>query len=205
MLNLNIKYSIEDEVLRVSNTCDRMEWYKNKGYRVEMPKELSLVGNFCKDLEYIKKIVSKEFEQDIYKKEEKYILDNISTINLVLEEFFFATSIEPHSNYEILLTRYGVGGSYWPPNKIIINLKFRNGSKLLNSIIHEIIHLSIEDLIQKYKVDQWEKERLVDLIFDKVAPEINIMQKLSIDIKNIDNIFNQYYPNIEKIISEIKK
>ena len=71
------------------------------------------------------------------------------------------------------------------------------------TIIHEIIHLSIQELIEKYEVEHWEKERIVDLIVFKIVPEIAKMQNISIDTKPIDEGFEKYYPDIEKVVKNL--
>lgn len=203
MINLKVNYSIESEVLRVQDAINRIDWFKENGYKVRLPESLSLDHPDIKDLEYIKKTITDEYNEENYKKEEEYILDNLSKISTNLEKFFTAVSIKPQDSYEINLTRYGVGGSYYLPNRLLTNIQVRSEIKLVKTIIHEIIHLSIEEWIQKYNIDQWVKERIVDLILEKIAPEINIIQKMPIDTKHIDNVFEKHYPNIEEIIKSV--
>ena len=59
--------------------------------------------------------------------------------------------------------------------------------------------------VEKYNINHWTKERLVDLLFDKFAPKINKIQTISIDTNLIDESFEKNYPNVEKIISEIRE
>ena len=56
-----------------------------------------------------------------------------------------------------------MGGSYKLPNLVIYNINNKKGFK---TIVHEIIHLLIENQIQEFKIQHWEKERIVDLILN---------------------------------------
>ena len=88
------------------------------------------------------------------------------------------------------------------PNKIILNFNKKTPDSLIRIIVHEIIHLSIQSLIEKFKIDHWTKERIVDLIILKVMPELAKMQNLSQNTKRIDKLFNSFFPDVEKIIRE---
>ena len=120
-----------------------------------------------------------------------------------LEKYFLETNAKPENVYEIKLTKYGVGGSYNLPNTIIVNFQGKFGIGVSKTIIHEIVHLSIQELIEKYKVGHWEKERVVDLILLKIVPEIAKMQNISIDTKLVDEAFERYYPNLEEVIKNL--
>ncbi|MFH1054649.1 MAG: hypothetical protein V1744_00995 [Candidatus Altiarchaeota archaeon] len=69
---------------------------------------------------------------------------------------------------EIVLTDYGVGGSYnLKTRQILDNLYNSNGElktpkELKNTIVHETMHLQLEKFIQDYKIPQWQKEYVVD-------------------------------------------
>ena len=204
MIKLDIKYSVEYEVSRIKDAIDRIKHFREKGYKLRFPESFSTENENFKQEEYIKKTVLGEYNETNYIEPENFIKDNLKKINTILEKFFTETNIEPKKDYSIYLTRYGVGGSYNFPNKIIINIQACKGEKLVRSIVHEIIHLSIEDLIQKYNVGHWEKERVVDLIFDKIAPKLNTIQKLPIETEKIDKIFEEKYPNIEEILKSLK-
>ena len=80
----------------------------------------------------------------------------------------------------------------------------------MKTIIHESIHLYINDLIIEYNIPHWKKEFSVDSIFEKVLPEINILQNFSIHlpadrIKEMEIIFNNYFPDVEDVIKNIGK
>ncbi len=64
-------------------------------------------------------------------------------------------------DYIILLTKYGVYGSYYLPNKIFINIQ-RDIKDIVATIIHEIIHLRVEDIVKQKRLNHEEKEELVE-------------------------------------------
>ncbi len=106
----------------------------------------------------------------------------------------------------VYLTNYGVGGSYNLPNIIILNINNKKGFK---TIIHEIIHLLIETWIQEYKVQHWEKERIVDLVLN--SKEFSFLKynnwQGSYDNAEeyIDDLFNKYFfENPKNFFSKIK-
>jgi len=100
--------------------------------------------------------------------------------------------------------KYGIVGSYESPNVIFVNIKKFYNEGLLRIIIHESIHLLINSYILNYKTDHWSKERIVDLIFLDLFPELSKMQVIP-DTEALDELFYEYFPNIEKVIFEISK
>ena len=72
--------------------------------------------------------------------------------------------------YRILLTLYGPGGEYSPSSGEIIMLttkngEFRRSSNPLETIIHEMVHIGIEEcIIQKFDIPHKVKEQIVDYL-----------------------------------------
>lgn len=205
MTKLNIKYSVDFEVDMVFNTLQKIEWYKEKGYKLTLPFGIFTEGTETLNKESIKEAVTKEYNEEYYKEISEDILDKWQEIGEDFLDKFSDISIKPLEEYVVFITKYGVGGSYNLPGKIIINVGLMNNKRHIEVIIHEIIHLMIEHLIQKYKISHWTKERIVDLIFSKILPSLAKEQNLSgrIDIKEIDGIFNKYFPDIESTIRTI--
>jgi hypothetical protein len=207
-MELEIIFSKESEVARIKHTINRFGWYKEKGYRINLPgkiKEFIDQGNIPTD-EEILDIVSKEFDPKQYEEKKRELElkfqekkggfeQNIGTLGLPLQPI-----------YRILLTKYGVGGSYFLPNTVLINFNYPNVRDILTNTLHEIIHLTIEEVIQKYKTEHWAKERIVDLTYEKFFPENNkILQRDPKQSEQIYKIFDQSFPNIQTIIIEVSK
>lgn len=65
---------------------------------------------------------------------------------------------------------------------------------VMKSFLHEIVHIGIKEaIVKKYKLNHWEKERLVDLIcsqyLNEVLPAYKMQQKGD---KRIDAFVDQY-------------
>jgi hypothetical protein len=96
--------------------------------------------------------------------------------------------------YTIQLTVYGPGGSYNPSTGLISILVPKNGRfdrKPLWTILHESVHIGIEKrIIEKYKLQQWVKERIVDQFvkkhFSSVVPDY---QMQNINLPAVDKMF----------------
>ncbi len=76
---------------------------------------------------------------------------------------------------------------------------------MIGIIFHEIVHMAIEHLIQKYKIQQWHKERLVDLMMDKYFPGLTEKQNIKEDVSAVDEAFNNFFPDIEAIVNAINR
>ena len=95
-----------------------------------------------------------------------------------------------------------MGGSYFPPDKILINIneKYKKSPKEISmTMAHEIIHLFIEPIVRRLKIDHWIKERVVDLILNDIISGLKTAQNLPLETKKIDKAFEDFFPDIEKI------
>ncbi|RJO60264.1 hypothetical protein C4544_05845, partial [candidate division WS5 bacterium] len=161
-MSLNIKYSKELEVERIKNTLNKLDWYDKHGYRPRLPENIDLKHISTED---IYSYIEKDYKDDYSK-----ISDEIKAGYKILEDAYIKELKEVFGNniitdFDVTLTKYGVGGSYGLPNKIIINILFikKPPTKIL---IHEICHLMVEDHVLKNGILQREKERVVDLILN---------------------------------------
>lgn len=134
------------------------------------------------------------FESEVYSKldyhngiriltNEKHILQSaIDSASVLSNNWGFKT----FPQYKILLTKYGVGGSYNETNGSIILLLSRfekwSENEIQSTLVHEMVHLGIEEsIIERYGLTQWEKERLVYLIctfyFNDISPDYSMQNK----------------------------
>jgi len=100
----------------------------------------------------------------------------VATARAGLRNFFDRTAIDiesfaeryattPPTVLSVTLTRYGVGGYYELPNRIVINLR-STWDTLESVFVHELVHLLIEEsVVQTLKLDDAAKEGLVDYLF----------------------------------------
>lgn len=159
-MNIKIKFGVDVELNRIKKTIKKLDWYYSKGYKPKLPDGIN------KDLssEEIKEKIIEKFNEDEYKKISKKIEQKFKVIEYdffeKLQDIFGKNILK---EFCIYLIAYGVYGSYEVPNTIYLRF---NQKDITKTIVHEIVHLIIENKIQKYKVDQWEKERIVDLILN---------------------------------------
>lgn len=197
---LTIEYSLELEIERVSQTLKRAAWYREHGYasKLALPSGIDLDHEYSP--EQIKEAVQAEYEESFYIDFKKQIENGFAAI---ADSSVFADSpLKFKSSYKIKLTKYGTGGSYHLPETIVINIVKMKAS--VAAILHEMIHLAIEPLIQQHAVSQRNKERLVDLLFKELFPEHAYEQSRFADNPQVDEVFNRSYPDIAALISRIK-
>lgn len=201
MVSIKFIYSQNFEVERIRYTLSKIEWFKQHSYKVSLPNLINADNRYR--VEDLTEIVKSEFDENIFKAQIDIINEKWSIYASRFFEELVKMGLEPSDNYILYMTRYGVGGSYNIPNEIIINIQQKSGVDLIGTIFHEIIHLNIEPLIQKYNISHWTKERIIDLILAKVLPDISQMQKLPVDCAEIDKIFKANFPDIEMVIRNI--
>lgn len=206
MIKLTVKFSPEYEVERIKWTLGKLQWYKDNGYNPKFPSGLETgLGTDISD-DQIRDSVDAEYKEDDYKTQETYLLEKWNKVVDEASTEIKKTSLISRDTYTIYLTKYGVGGSYNYPDSIIINIKYMYYKGLLSTVFHEMIHLIIHTWITEYKVSHWQKERIVDLLTMKFAPQIQINPNKPIPIEitePVDRIFNEHYPNIELVIKNV--
>lgn len=173
MIKFSYQYSVDKEAGYVKNILKKLSWYQKNGYNPILPTEIDDKNS---DSEIIK-VVKSELETNIklYQKFKKEVKIELRRIAIKLNAFIDVLNYPIPKRILVVFTRYGPGGSYNLPNKIIVRIdKNSSTKKLLQTIIHETIHLIIEKpVIQKYKISHWEKENLVNSFFEH--PKLKIL------------------------------
>jgi hypothetical protein len=201
---LAIEYSTDSEFQTTKwlLSPQKRTFFKEKLYRVTLPHGFSLEREA--DEAALKRQVEKEIDEEktreIKDQLKKVWPEIIGRLRPVFEEIGY----EMPERYVVSLTQYGPGGSYNPPNFIKVKIENNNGRSVEQVVAHEAVHIGIEMLIRKHKIGHWDKEHVVDLLMLKVDPNYRI-QQVGIDTTDINMAFNQYYPNIEKILEEISR
>lgn len=199
-VELNVVYGLNQEIERVRNTLERLPWYTQQGYKVELPANISEQSS----PEEIASIVASEYSEAGYEDFTQWIKEQWPQIPAGFEELKKIPSFHLKDAYTVFLTKYGSGGSYNAlSGKVIVNIETRGKEKIIGTLVHEIIHTGIEHLIVSYNVKHWYKERLVDLIGEKYFPELKKLQHIKEDITIVDEVFKKYFPDIEAIAREI--
>ncbi len=207
MIKINIQYSITKEIERVIHTANRIDIFAERGYKLEellSPKNIPYQDIKLMTKNEITKLITEDYITEDYDKNIKYIQNRWLQIEPKFKSEIEKMKIEIIPEFDIIFTKYGITGSYESPNIIFVNIKKFYNEGVLRIIIHELIHLLIHRYILKYKIEHWSKERIVDLIFLDFFPELSKMQVIS-NTEDLDELFYEYFPNIEKAIFEISK
>jgi hypothetical protein len=108
------------------------------------------------------------------------------------------------SNYSVVLTKYGMGGSYNVDLKqVIVSATTKSPGGTAGIVAHEIVHMTIQHLIDKYQVRHWRKERLVDLLMEHYFPGLKTSQNIKEDVSKVDQAFKNFFPNMEAVTQAI--
>ena len=206
MSKLKIIYNKEYDIQRVLNTIKKIPWFIENKYNYKnfiFPKKLDKEKLNDYSEQEIKDAVISEYSDDLYKENEKFLVNNWEKIFKEIESAFLKSNLLPQEEYRIYLTKYGTGGSYDFPNTVIVNTSF--SINILKNIIHEITHLAIEENVVKYKIGQAQKERIVDLFFVKNFPRRALVQNvyMSMNTDKIDQTFDDNFPNMENVIKKL--
>ncbi len=203
-IKLNFKYSVELEAERVRNTLDKLDWFLKNHYKTEsliFPKDVSVGDSKDEILEKVKK----EFDINKYKDVEESLKKLFDLYKSRLLSFVREIDSTPINDVNVILTKYGIAGSYNVPNTVIVNFSKFFNIGLLRILLHEIIHLHIQHLIDLYKISQWQKEIIVDSLFEKAFPDLVKKQDYPIDVSATKKIFDKYYPNLEAVVDNVSK
>ena len=177
--------TINEEVKEVWKVLNEYSWYKENNYSPKIPEHpkineligISLKNNGLKNKhkKQIKDVVEEIYDKKYYEKCFEILEKSKKEIERVLPKFIEYNKewkFKIPKKYEIVPILYGPGGSYEPHKGIVyivmrINNKRQNKKKseysLSSVLIHEMVHIGIQHLIQKFKITHNEKERIVDL------------------------------------------
>jgi len=205
MFNVSVLYSIQFEINRVVDTFRQIDWLQENKYIVTLPIRLKVLYENRVLADDIESVVQEEFAENYYQESKDFLFKSWEEALSQAAIELAKTDLTTLHKYKIFLTRYGTGGSYHSPNEIIINIELIPKDDLLRDTIHEIVHLTIQSLIDLHHVNHWPKERLVDLIVAKISPSLINFQNLPIDTNAIDNIFAKNYPKVQQIIQDVAK
>ncbi len=208
MIKLSLEYSKEFELERIESTINRLDWYLSNKYSLS---SLSFPKNL--DIDKLKDISKEELVEAVGEEyDEARFISNVESIGqmyekyeIKLEDFIKSLNLPVIPDIKVFLTNYGIGGSYHLPNEIIVNVNRFFSIGLIRNILHEIIHLHIQHLIDQYKISQWDKETVVNLLFEKAFPEIYKEPNIPVDTAKAKKVFEENFPNIQKIISLINE
>ncbi len=174
--------SPENECSFIWRNIRDITFFDQNGYSVSFPDDIFIEkllnqsrknqlvdGNYDTLLRLIRNEV---YKQEDYQKGYLKINEVLPLINQAIENlqvFQDSWGFTLFPQYEINLTLYGPGGSYNPDRGEVLLMttasgRFKGYNNPANTIIHEVIHIGIEQcIVQEYHLSHQLKERVVDL------------------------------------------
>ena len=186
--------SPSDEASYVWNIINNIQFYTDNKYSLSLPNneiidkliDKKKKGQLTKtDWEMFKtyfanNIYNEKDYSTAYKKVDS-VLETADIAIDTFEKYKLKWNFFIPEEYTVLLTLYGAGGTYNAKNGTI-NLMttktggFKRGANPLETIIHEAVHIGIENIIvNRFGLSHWMKERIVDKFvsyhFKKLCPD----------------------------------
>ena len=195
-IKINIP-TVEAETDYVWRTIQDTKFFQENNYQVSLPKgelidslKVKALASQLSDEDYeeLKVFIHDEvYQAEAYQKGYEKIEEQVGLINQMLQtlsEENYEWGFDLREQYQINLTLYGPGGSYDPEAASILIFttpegKFKSYDNPANTIIHEMVHIGIEQsIINQYQVPHTLKERIVDtfvsLHFSELLPNYRI-------------------------------
>jgi hypothetical protein len=212
--------TVNEEFDYLMNILRKMDFYNEHGYKNLIPdhpfflkisNDLNLLNS--SNIEKAKSILAEEiYNPSFFKNGLKIVNDITKQLEEVIQkvEKWKDWGFKIFPKYEIRLTAYGPGGSYnFNEGKITMKLKKDGTFSRIpqNVIVHEIIHIGIEEsIIKKFELSHVEKEGLVDAIcvnyFNDLLTDYRVQERGD---KNIFNLVSKNnISELPKIIEEYK-
>ncbi|MEM9549452.1 MAG: hypothetical protein AAGA77_26010 [Bacteroidota bacterium] len=189
--------SVEGETDYIWRTIQDIEFFEKNNYQVSLPdhelieklKKKSRSGSLTnadyRELKFL--MVETIYDQTDYSKGHEKVENEAALLNRMISELKntkYNWVFKSFEQYTVNLTLYGPGGSYNPEEGSILIFTtpsggFKRYENPVNTIIHEIVHIGIEDsIIAKYSVSHSLKERIVDtfvkLTFGTFLPKYRV-------------------------------
>jgi len=173
--------TVKEEFSQLKNVLRKKDFYEKNGYKVAYPDNpLLLDAKILQNQDLMfETFKNAEYDENYYKEGLRVLnpyKDQIEKLILKLKDLGKNWSFKMFPEYQIVLTRYGPGGSYHYDTGTVVMLATKDGkfkrSDPIQTIVHEIVHMGIEEsIVIKYKLSHWEKERLVDLLVSTIFKE----------------------------------
>jgi hypothetical protein len=207
MIPLEISYSPAAETKRVSYTLRDYRWFVENGYRPLLPESIKTCLENGEDVPAadIRPAIESEYQEQMYREKAEELAAVWEEQAAEFFEKLEALGRPLAQAYRLSLTQYGTGGSYGYPDAIQLNVNNNPQKGILYVTFHEIVHLTIQDLIERYHIDHWTKERVVDLIMNRFFPEQEQFQRPPEHANQVREIFEREFPDIEKVLKEVSE
>lgn len=198
-VRLNISYSVEQEIEYVTRIVKRIPWYLEQGYQLDKIKLPKGVTRDSSD-EDVAQALHAEYSDTDYTACAERLQEEWEVYLPGFEQIRQEPSFHLEGEYNVVLTKYGMGGSYnTKTNSVIVRANTLIQGGTIGVIAHEIVHMTIQHLIDQYNVRHWRKERLVDLTIERYFPGLKQIQVEREDVSVVDQAFEKYFPDMEAV------
>lgn len=189
--------TVEQETEYIWGLIQDISFFEQYNYTLSLP-EGALIDSLLvraktnrlpdSDFDQLARFMKDEiYNQEDYQKGYEKIQGQLGLLNQLVTQLYQTERhwiFKKFDQYQINLTLYGPGGSYNPEEGSILMYTTRAGqfkryNDPINTLIHEVIHMGIEEsIIQKYQVPHVMKEGIVDrfvwLNFHQELPDYRI-------------------------------
>ena len=227
-IKFNVKAnSVYQEIDLIWDKIKNIDFFRKNNYTVSFPEHQivsdliskSLDGELDKnDYNSLAQLIENEIYNEVdYKSGINIINSSINEQNLnssCFQKYNKHWNFKFFNEYKISLTLYGPGGEYKPSKGEVIMLtttdgKFRRGNNPLDTIIHEMVHIGIEEnIIQKFSIPHKIKEQIVDLFihfhFKEIIPNYQMQNFGCNEIKEFLNT-QEDWNNLVEVIDRFVK
>lgn len=165
-MKLIVGYNLPSEIRDVERILRAKDFWQEHGYDPSLPVGVKIGDEFNEKIAELTKKEFTDFRSDYLGAKEKILRDWKNKGPKVISAFDSSdlTNYPIPEKIFVILTRYGPGGSYWLPNRVVVKI-YNDKRDILETIVHEIVHLIIEKpLINKHQIPHREKEALVDYL-----------------------------------------
>jgi hypothetical protein len=217
MNQVEFKFNLENEIRDICWIYGEYAFFQKFNYKVYYPsiseETKQLLISDPSDQKAIN-LLKKEFEPifksdaEVYEQHLEQVKDNWSKI----EKDFFSSlekcaQLKILNKYKSIISLYGPGGSFYEPDEISVRVAKDNQndiSRASETMAHEIIHLVINDLVKKYKLEFEDIERMVDLILTKTELSDLFANPKMQNLGNplLDSVFEKNNHNVSKTVKE---
>ena len=147
-MKLKIKYYTDFEIYRTKQVLPKLDFYLSQGCNPKLPKEITTKSS----KKEIKTQIKKEFDKASSKKVEEKIEKEFYKIRKDFETATYKYFKKTIENITLYLTKYGPANSYRAPNEVVFMI---HNKRILGVLVHEIIHLFIDNQIKKHKISKY--------------------------------------------------
>lgn len=193
----------------------KQEFYREKGYQVIFPKDEAL-SRFLSEGD--PEAARKHFEENVFptidlRREisaHERVRDESQDILQFLQQNSQRLSLRLPQTFDLVLTPYGPGGSYDAISGQIFLLASseRRNLSVRERLAHEIVHIGVEHLVQRFGLTHEEKERLVGLICSVELKDVLADFSLrDLGSQPLDRLFMRQEPvqNLERELEQWKR